>query len=466
MKQLSLLMLGIVTGIVANAQISFTANGTFTVPAGVTSVQIEVVGPGGTGGNNGGGGGGGGGYAKGTFTVVPGAAHAVTVGAGGSGITTSIAGLNISATAGANGTFVANPGIGGGGTGGTGSGGTVNRTGGTGGGGFWTYFGGGGAGTAGPTANGGDGGNTIIWTGVCQTPGGTGGISGGAPGGTGGKGAGFTDVNCNVTDPASNGTDYGAGGGGGNGNGGVPGTGKGGYCNITWCTPLAAPTGSETQTVCGAGTLADLTATGTGIIWYAGPTGGSPLPLTTALVNGTHYYAAQSSGSCESSSRLDVLVSVVTIDITTTLSQHTITATATGVTYKWINCAGNTIISGATSQSYTATQNGSYAVILTKGVCVDTSACVTVSGIVGINNTVKEKHFTIFPNPASDVIVVKVDPVLAGAEYVITDQAGRVVKTGKLAAGTTSINIATFAKGMYMFKTGQEEYQSFKVIKK
>lgn len=466
MRQLSLLMLCFVIGIVAHAQMTFNSNGTFTVPAGVTSVEIEVVGAGGTGGSNGGGGGGGGGYAKGTFTVVPGATHAVTIGTGGSGISTTVAGLGISATAGENGTFVANPGIGGGGAGGIGSGGTVNRTGGTGGGGFWTYFGGGGGGAAGSTANGGTGGNTITWTGICQTPGGTGGVSGGAPGGTGGKGAGFTDVNCNVTDPADNGTDYGAGGGGGNGNGGAAGIGKGGYCKITWCTALSAPTGSEGQTVCGAGTLADLVVTGTGITWYAASVGGSPLPLTTPLVNGTHYYAAQTSGSCESSSRLDVVASVVTIDITTTLNQHTISANATGVTYKWINCSNNAIIPGATSQSYTPTQNGSYAVIVTKGICVDTSACVAVSGIVGIDNTVKEKHFTIFPNPASDIIVVKADPVLAGAEYTITDQAGRTVKTGKLVAGTLSINISTLAKGMYMFKTGQLEYQSFKVIKK
>ena len=36
----------------------FTTSGNFTVPAGITSITIEVVGAGGKGGNNGGGGGG------------------------------------------------------------------------------------------------------------------------------------------------------------------------------------------------------------------------------------------------------------------------------------------------------------------------------------------------------------------------------------------------------------------------
>jgi len=67
----------------------FTANGTFTVPGGVTQIMAWVVGGGGggSGGNNlQGGFGGGGGFVKfGVFTVTPGANYAVTVGAGGAG---------------------------------------------------------------------------------------------------------------------------------------------------------------------------------------------------------------------------------------------------------------------------------------------------------------------------------------------------------------------------------------------
>lgn len=466
MKQLSLMMMCGLMSTLAFAQSTFTSNGTFTVPAGVTSVQIEMVGAGGSGGNNGGGGGGGGGYAKGTFTVVPGTNHTVTVGAGGSGTATSISGFSITATAGGDGTFVANPAVGGGGTGGVGSGGTVNHTGGAGGGGYWTYFGGGGGGAAGSTADGGAGGNTIVWTGICQTPGGAAGVSGGAPGGAGGKGAGFTDVNCNVSDAAAVGANYGGGGGGGNGNGGAPTAGSSGYCKISWCGNVAAPTGNEGQIICGSGTVADLTATGTGLLWYATATGGTALAPATALVNNTHYYGSQTVGDCESETRLDVLVTIVTVDVTTSLNQKTITANAAGGTYKWVNCNGNQLISGATAQAYTATQNGSYAVIVTKGGCSDTSACVTISGITDISGKTKEKHFVIYPNPASDQITVKLNSDLLGADYEITDQRGRVVLRGKLNNRSENIDISSFAKGMYMFTAGGQLHQSFKVIKK
>ena len=220
---------------------TFTSSGVFTVPADITSITIELVSAGGSGGGNGGGGGGGGGYASGVYYVVPITDYMVTVGTAGggaSGGTTSVGDL-ISATGGENGTWVPNPNLGGGGAGGIGSNGTItNRTGGTGGGGYWTYFGGGGGGAAGSVSNGFNGGNTIVWTGICQTPGGDGGFDGGVPGGAGGKGAGFTDVNCNITNPAGNGANYGGGGGGGNGNGGIPGTGTGGYVLISWETTI------------------------------------------------------------------------------------------------------------------------------------------------------------------------------------------------------------------------------------
>lgn len=241
MRKIYFLVSGLITALTVQAQSgsqSFTASGIFVVPANVTMIAVELVGAGGSGGGNGGGGGGGGGYASGVYTVNPGDTiqfDVGTAGGGPNGGATNCAQLGITAYGGDNGVSVSNPNIGGGGAGGNANGGNVaNNTGGDGGGGYWTYFGGGGGGAAGPAGNGSAGGNTIAWSGICQTPGGAAGAGGGAPGGDGGKGAGFTDANCNVTDPAGNGLNYGGGGGGGNGNGGNPGTGTGGYILFAW----------------------------------------------------------------------------------------------------------------------------------------------------------------------------------------------------------------------------------------
>lgn len=77
---------------------TYTSSGTWTAPAGVTSVAVEAWGGGGGGGgqnqnSDGGGGGGGGAYSKkNIITVIPGNNYTVTVGAGGTGVASSCGG--------------------------------------------------------------------------------------------------------------------------------------------------------------------------------------------------------------------------------------------------------------------------------------------------------------------------------------------------------------------------------------
>jgi len=68
------------------------------------------------------------------------------------------------------------------------------------------------------------------------------------------------------------------------------------------------PTGNATQSFCNNATIADLIANGTSVLWYSAATGGSALSSSTALVNGSHYYAEQTTNSCTSLTRLDVTV--------------------------------------------------------------------------------------------------------------------------------------------------------------
>ena len=76
-------------------------------------------------------------------------------------------------------------------------------------------------------------------------------------------------------------------------------------------TPVATPSGVTAQSFCNSGLVQDLKATGSGIVWYKTPTGGTPLWDLTPITNG-HYYASQKIGYCESATRLDVMATIVT----------------------------------------------------------------------------------------------------------------------------------------------------------
>jgi hypothetical protein len=120
-----------------------------------------------------------------------------------------------------------------------------------------------------------------------------------------------------------------------------------------------APTGNATQTFCSAAnpTVADLTATGSNIKWYDAASGGNLLAGTTALVNGNHYFASQTTTGCESVTRLDVTVVVnTTPDAPTGNATQTFCSasnptvadlTATGSGIKWYDASsGGNLLAG------------------------------------------------------------------------------------------------------------------------
>lgn len=199
---------------------TFTSSGTFTVPTGLSSVEVLVVSGGGQGGGFEGGGGGGGGITyRASYAVSAGNNIAVTVGAGGTGATSwvgaaggasSFGGLTAPGGGGASGGFNA------GGPGGSGGGGSgINPTGNS-----ATAEIGNAGGSGGPRPSGGGGGG-----------GGSAGSGGLFPGGRcDGGGAGGTGYLSSISGVA---TRYAGGGGGaGFGPGGSGGGGNGGHsCN-------------------------------------------------------------------------------------------------------------------------------------------------------------------------------------------------------------------------------------------
>jgi hypothetical protein len=75
-----------------------------------------------------------------------------------------------------------------------------------------------------------------------------------------------------------------------------------------------APTGPATQSISSNLTIASISVTGTGIVWYASAanaaSGTNPLPSTTALSN-TTYYATQTVASCTSTASLSVTITTL-----------------------------------------------------------------------------------------------------------------------------------------------------------
>jgi hypothetical protein len=89
----------------------------------------------------------------------------------------------------------------------------------------------------------------------------------------------------------------------------------------------------------------------------------------------------------------------------------------------------------------------------------------TYSPSTYISESVKEADFTIYPNPAYNVITIKANSSTTGSTYSITDQSGKLLLKGKLLDETTSVDITGLTNGIYFLVIGEKSKHTFKVIK-
>ena len=139
-----------------------------------------------------------------------------------------------------------------------------------------------------------------------------------------------------------------------------------------------------------------------------------------------------------------------TLEATASQNGFTLTAEVENAEYQWLDCAnGYAPVTGASGKSFTASQNGEYAVMITKGSCVDTSDCFVIDA-VGIEKQF-DQNITIYPNPAGDALNMKLKenmPEVRGSIYdlqgkMLSSQNGQFVQS-------LSFDVSGLPSGLYM----------------
>lgn len=135
-----------------------------------------------------------------------------------------------------------------------------------------------------------------------------------------------------------------------------------------------------------------------------------------------------------------------------TIDGTTLTASAPSGPYQWINCSTGQPITGATSQSFTPTANGSYAVTTTSNGCAITSDCINVT-TVGVVEW-SEPDFRIWPNPSAGTMRVSCPE---GGMLELLSLDGRALLQQRTVTGEHVLDAGTAADGTYLLRyRGQE----------
>ncbi len=165
--------------------------------------------------------------------------------------------------------------------------------------------------------------------------------------------------------------------------------------------------------------------------------------------SGTYVDSLTSGAGCDSVVTTMLVVNTVNVGVTVTGNGATLSANnASATSYQWIDCSNMQPIAGATSSSYTATANGSYAVVVTDSACSDTSACTPVTNI-GIDDPTVDYIFSVFPNPTlGNVTIATSKPT----QVVIFNALGEVVLAQQV-QNTITLDLTSLEGGVYFIRT-------------
>ena len=159
--------------------------------------------------------------------------------------------------------------------------------------------------------------------------------------------------------------------------------------------------------------------------------------------------------------------SIISIDLTinnvnTGISSNGITLSANlaGMQYEWIDCDnGNSIIPGENSQSFVATSNGNYAVIVNDGSCIDTSICMQISEV-----SIEELNVLgiyMYPNPSSiELNVNTLNPMIIR----VYNSIGSIVYNSEKLVSNTKLDVSQYKDGIYFVRFYNSEIDLFKKI--
>ena len=178
--------------------------------------------------------------------------------------------------------------------------------------------------------------------------------------------------------------------------------------------------------------------------------------VTYTANNINSYFTLTNASGCDSVVRL--FLTIVPLDVTTTNTWATITATETGVQYQWVDCSNDAPIAGETNRKFVATQNGSYKVEIKNGTCTDTSDCVNLTS-VGIEENELGVQISLFPNPTDGKVQMTMETGTGEVQINVLDVSGKSYLELTTTKEQIELDLRAFESGVYFVRVSTRKGQ-------
>lgn len=151
-------------------------------------------------------------------------------------------------------------------------------------------------------------------------------------------------------------------------------------------------------------------------------------------------------GGCYNS----IITNITKFDLNVTNNNNMLQAKTGGNAYQWYNCDTDEPITGETSETFTPSKSGNYAVKITTDDCDDFSDCIEVK-FVSVENIAAE-NIQVFPNPTHGLFTINAKEM--PIEMIeITDISGRIIaKKSMQSSELIQLDIVNEPSGVYFIK--------------
>jgi hypothetical protein len=148
---------------------------------------------------------------------------------------------------------------------------------------------------------------------------------------------------------------------------------------------------------------------------------------------------------------VDLNLTVNATDTSVSQAGNNISSNQSIGSYQWLNCDSNmAMISGATSQLFTAPASGNYAVQVTNNGCVDTSACISIT-LIGIEE-MASLDYVVYPNPTSELINLRFEKLSNGLMVQLVTIEGKLILEQQIESHLTSLDLSGLTDGVYLIR--------------
>ncbi len=143
--------------------------------------------------------------------------------------------------------------------------------------------------------------------------------------------------------------------------------------------------------------------------------------------NDTATYILENEVGCDSIITLNLTINPIP-DNSVTQNEITLTANQVGASYQWLDCDNsNAPITNENGQSFTATENGNYAVEVSLNGCSEISNCYAITTVEIVENMFNH-NIILYPNPTKEKIMIDLGESYDEITLTVQSLSGQIIK--------------------------------------